>query len=106
MAGWAVWLALAGGVLVVVAPVLHRVSVLPLGPALLAVPVGILISLVALLLSVTVLVGGRPMPAGRGRVLGAATFSALTGLLDSSKGNHFTSDSYFVNAYHTEFNSF
>ena len=54
MAGWAVWLALAGGVLVVVAPVLHRVSVLPLGPALLAVPVGILISLVALLLSVTV----------------------------------------------------
>ncbi|MDP7339315.1 MAG: DUF1499 domain-containing protein [Vicinamibacterales bacterium] len=81
MAGWAVWLALAGGVLVVVAPVLHRVSVLPLGPALLAVPVGILISLVALLLSVTVLVGGRPMPAGRGRVLGAATFSALTGLV-------------------------
>ncbi len=81
MAGWAVWLALAGGVLVVVAPVLHRVSVLPLGPALLAVPVGILISLVALLLSVTVLVGGRPMPAGRGRVLGAATVSALTGLV-------------------------
>jgi uncharacterized protein (DUF1499 family) len=81
MAGWAVWLALAGGVLVVGAPVLYRVSVLPLGPALLAVPLGILSSLFALLLSVTVLFGGRPTPAGRGPVLGAATCSALTGLV-------------------------
>ncbi len=81
MAGWAVWLAVSGAVLVVVGPVLHRVGVLPLGPALLAVPLGILLSLVALLLAVIVLVGGRPTPAGRGLVLGAAVASALTGLL-------------------------
>jgi uncharacterized protein (DUF1499 family) len=81
MAGWAVWMAVVGAALVVVAPVLHRLGVLPLGPALLAVPVGILISLAALLLAVIVLVGGRPMPAGRNVVMGAALASAVTGLL-------------------------
>ncbi len=81
MAGWAFRLAVAGGVLVVVAPVLHRVGVLPLGPALLAVPLGILLSLVALLLAVIVLVGRRPMPAGRAFVVGAAVAAAVTGLL-------------------------
>ncbi len=80
MAGWAFWLAVSGAVLVVVGPVLHRVGVLPLGPALLAVPLGILLSLVALLLSVIVLVGGRPTPAGRRLVVGAAVASAVTGL--------------------------
>jgi hypothetical protein len=65
-------MAAIGAALVVVAPVLHRVGVLPLGPALLAVPVGILVSLSALLLAAMVLIGGRPMPAGRAVVLGAA----------------------------------
>ncbi|MDE0828604.1 MAG: DUF1499 domain-containing protein [Vicinamibacterales bacterium] len=81
MASWACWMAAIGAALVVVAPVLHRVGVLPLGPALLAVPVGILVSLSALLLAAMVLIGGRPMPAGRAVVLGAALASAVTGLL-------------------------
>ena len=80
MAGWAFWLAVSGAVFVVVGPVLHRVGVLRLGPALLAVPLGILLSLVALLLSVIVLVGSRPTPAGRGLIVGAAVASAVTGL--------------------------
>ena len=80
-ARWVLRLAVSGAVLVVVAPVLHRVGVLPLGPALLAVPLGIVLSLVALLLSVIVLVGGRPTPTGRGLVVGAAVASAVTGLL-------------------------
>lgn len=81
MAVWAVWMAAVGGALVVVGPVLHRLGVVPLGPALLAVPVGILFSLVALLLAMLVLLGGRPMPAGRQVVIGAALASAVTGLL-------------------------
>ena len=81
MAGWAFWLAVSGAVFVVVGPVLHRVGVLPLGPALLAVPLGVVLSLVALWLSVIVLVGGRPTPAGRGLVVGAVVASAVTGLL-------------------------
>ena len=77
MAGWAFWLAVSGAVFVVVGPVLHRVGVLPLGPALLAVPLGVVLSLVALLLSVIVLGGGRPTPAGRGLVVGAVVASAV-----------------------------
>lgn len=81
MANWACWMAATGAALVVVAPVLHRVGVLPLGPALLAVPVGILVSLIALLLAALVLIGGRPTPSGRTVVLGAGLAAALTGLL-------------------------
>jgi uncharacterized protein (DUF1499 family) len=81
MANWACWMAATGAALVVVAPVLHRVGVLPLGPALLAVPVGMLVSLIALLLAAMVLIGGRPMPSGRTIVVGAALAAALTGLL-------------------------
>ncbi len=80
MAWWAVWMAALGAALVVAAPLGHRFGVLPLGPALLAVPVGMLISLITLLLTLLVLLGGRPMPAGRQVVIGAALAAAVTGL--------------------------
>ena len=79
MAGWAFWLASVGACLVVAAPVLYRVGVVPLGPALLAVPLGILFALVALSLSTTVLLTGRPTPGGRVRVVVAVPVAALSG---------------------------
>ena len=81
MPGWAFWLAVAGGVLVVGGPVLHRVGALGLGPALLAVPLGVLLSLAALLVTGLVFVRGRPTPAGRAPTLAAAALAAMTGLV-------------------------
>jgi uncharacterized protein (DUF1499 family) len=81
MSSWAFWLTVTGAVLVIGGPVLHRLNLLPLAPALLAAPLGIVIALVALVLSVTLLVGGRSTPAGRGTVVGAAAMSALTGIV-------------------------
>ena len=81
MAGWAFWLASVGACLVVAAPVLYRVGVVPLGPALLAVPLGILFALVALSLSTTVLLTGRPTAGGRVRVVATVPVAALTGFM-------------------------
>lgn len=81
MAGWAYRLAVAGAVSVVGGPVLHRVGVLGLAPALLAVPLGVLLSLAALLLSGLVLVRQRPTPAGWGPTLAAGALATLTGFV-------------------------
>ena len=81
LAGWAFWLAAGGAVLVIGGPVLHRLGVLGLGPALLAVPLGGGLSLLAVILTAFIFVGGRPMPAGRTPTLAAAGLAILTGVV-------------------------
>ena len=73
-------LAIAGAVAVVGAPLGHRVGVLPLAIAFLALLIGVLLSLVVLPVAVTRLVRGLDAPGSRRPVMGAAAISAVTGL--------------------------
>ena len=77
---WSLPLAIAGAVAVVGAPLGHRVGVLPLAIAFLALLIGVLLSLVVLPVAVTRLVRGRDAPGSRRPVMGAAAISAVTGL--------------------------
>ena len=77
---WSLPLALVGAVAVVGAPLGHRVGVLPLGAAFLALAVGVLLSVVVLVVAVTTLVRGRGMPGSRRPVMVAAAVAVVTGL--------------------------
>ena len=75
---WSFRLAIVGAVAVVAAPIAYRVGV-PLTPALLAMPVGVLISLVALPLSLTALFRGRRALGRQHQAVRAAALSAVFG---------------------------
>jgi len=77
---WSFPLAVVAAALVGVGPVAHRFGILPLTPALLAVPLGVCLSLCALVAAGVALVrGALPSPVRR-RVVVAATLSAVTGV--------------------------
>ena len=80
LAVWSFRLAVVAAALVGVAPVAHRFGILPLAPALLAVPLGVCLSLCALVVAgVSLVRGALPFPVRR-RVVVAATLSAVTGV--------------------------
>ena len=77
---WAWPLALGGCVLVVAAPGGYRTGVMPLAPAFLALLGGVLVSWLALVLSLIALLRSAHSPAGRLRVVMAAGLAAATGI--------------------------
>ena len=76
---WSLGLAIGGGIAVYGAPLAHRVGVLPLSIAFLALMLGVLLSLAVLPVAVTVLVRGRGAPERRRPVMVAAAMSAVAG---------------------------
>jgi uncharacterized protein (DUF1499 family) len=76
---WSFRLAITGAVAVMAAPLAYRVGI-PLAPALLAMPVGVLIALVALLLSLMTLVRGRRALGDHRYTVAAAAISSVVGL--------------------------